>query len=66
LLMILHRHKEAIDQANLALELNPLELLVLGLYGVVVGYHGDHQSAREYFEKQSPLNRTMILLQAIW
>lgn len=31
LLMILHRHKEAIDQANLALELDPLEPLVLGL-----------------------------------
>jgi adenylate cyclase len=45
LLMILRRSDEAIYQANLALALDPLRPLVLGLYGEVMNYAGDYHAA---------------------
>ena len=51
LLMILRRSDEAVQQANLGLELDPLKPLVLGLYGVVMRNEGDDQSAILNFEK---------------
>jgi len=51
LLMILSRSGESLVQANLALELDPLKPLILGLYGVVMRNEGDYQSATEHFEK---------------
>ena len=50
-LMIQHRTEEALDQANLALELDPMRPLVLGLYGVVMHFTGDHQSELYHLEK---------------
>jgi TolB-like protein len=51
LLMILTRKEEAIYQANLALELDPLRPLVLGLYGVVMNFAGEYQAAKTQAEK---------------
>jgi len=51
LLMILRRKDEAIYQANLALALDPLRPLALGLYGVVMNYAGDHQAAMTQAKK---------------
>ena len=51
LLSILRRHDEALDQANLGLELDPMRSLVLGLYGVVMHNAGDYQSALTHLEK---------------
>jgi TolB-like protein len=51
LLMLLQRTGEAVTQANLALALDPLRPLVLGLYGAVMNQTGDYQSAREQTEK---------------
>jgi tetratricopeptide (TPR) repeat protein len=51
LLMILRRSDEAVHQANLALALDPLRPLVLGLYGVVMNFAGEHQSALTQAEK---------------
>ncbi len=51
LLMILLRSDEALYQANLALELDPLRPLVLGLYSAVMKYTGDFQSAITHAEK---------------
>jgi TolB-like protein/Tfp pilus assembly protein PilF len=51
LLMILSRSGESLVQANLALELDPLKPLILGLYGVVMRNEGEYQSATEHFEK---------------
>ena len=51
LLMILRRSDEAKNQAKLALELDPLRPLVLGLYGVVMRNEGNIQSATLHFEK---------------
>ena len=51
LLMILRRTDEAVNQANLGLELDPLKPLVLGIYGVVMRNEGDIQSATLHFEK---------------
>lgn len=51
LLMILRRSDEAVQQANLGLELDPLKPLGLGLYGVVMKFEGDYQSAILHFEK---------------
>ena len=51
LLMILHRSDEAVYQAQLGLELDPLRPLVLGLYGVVMTSERDYQSAIEHCEK---------------
>ena len=50
-LMIMKRTDEALYQANLALELDPLRPLVLGLYSVVMNYTGDYQSAITHAEK---------------
>ena len=44
-LMIMKRTDEALYQANLALELDPLRPLVLGLYAAVMRNTGDPQSA---------------------
>jgi len=51
LLIILHRPDEAIYQANLALALDPLRPLVMGLYGAVMNWVGDHHSAQVQAEK---------------
>ena len=51
LLTILRRTDEAIYQANLAQALDPLRPLVLGLYGVVMNYAGDHQAAMTQAKK---------------
>ena len=56
LLMILSRSDEALIQANLALELDPLKPLILGLYGVVMRDAGDEQSATKHFEKALSIN----------
>jgi TolB-like protein/Tfp pilus assembly protein PilF len=50
-LMCMRRSDEAIQQANLALELDPMRPLVLGLYGMVMRLAGDFESAIAYFEK---------------
>ena len=51
LLMILRRSDEAVQQANLGLELDPLRPLVLILFGVVMSNEGNIQSAILHFEK---------------
>ena len=51
LLMILRRMDEAVYQANLALALDPLRPLVLGLYARVMMYSGDIQTALKQSEK---------------
>jgi len=51
LLMILRRTDEAVYQANLALALDPLRPLVLGLYGRVMFDAGDIQAALKQSEK---------------
>jgi len=51
LLMILRRSEEAVHQANLGLELDPLKPLVLSLYGVVMRNEGEYQSSILHFEK---------------
>jgi len=51
LLMILRRSDEALYQANLGLELDPLKPLVLGLYGVVMRNENNDESAILHFEK---------------
>jgi len=42
-LMIMLRKEEALNQANLALELDPMEPLLLGLYGAISSYYGDYE-----------------------
>jgi tetratricopeptide (TPR) repeat protein len=49
--MILKRYGEAIYQANLALQLDPMQPLVLGLYAVVMYYAGNYQAAVVQAEK---------------
>jgi adenylate cyclase len=51
LLMILRRTDEAVYQANLALTLDPLRPLVLGLYARVMWYAGDIKAALKQSEK---------------
>jgi adenylate cyclase len=51
LLMILRRMDEAVYQANLALALDPLRPLVLGLYARVMWYTGDIKAALKQSEK---------------
>ncbi len=51
LLMMLRRSDEAVHQANLGLEVDPLKPIVLGLYGVVMENEGDYQTAKTSFEK---------------
>ena len=50
-LMCMRRSKEAVQQAYLGLELDPMKPLVLGLYGVVMIFDGEYESAMQYFEK---------------
>ncbi len=50
------RHDEAIVQANLGLELDPLEPVTLGLYGVVMLDVGDYPSAVKQLEKAISIN----------
>ena len=50
-LMCMRRSQEALQQANLGLELDPLRPLVLGLYGVVMMMTDEYESAIQYFEK---------------
>jgi TolB-like protein/Tfp pilus assembly protein PilF len=50
-LICMRRSKEAVQQANLGLELDPMKPLVLGLYGVVMDSEGEYESAIQYFEK---------------
>ncbi len=45
------RHDEALTQANLGLELDPLDPLILSLYAVVMMDVGDYPSSVEHFEK---------------
>ncbi len=49
--MILRRTDEAVYQANLALALDPLRPLVLGLYARVMWYTGDIKAALKQSEK---------------
>jgi TolB-like protein len=51
LLMILQRPDEALIQGELAVELDPLNPLILGLYSVVLRSTGQFQKAFEYAEK---------------
>jgi len=50
------RHDEALVQANMGLELDPLEPVTLGLYGVVMLELGDYQAAVETLEKAVSIN----------
>ncbi len=45
------RHDEALTQANMGLELDPLDPLILSLYAVVMLDVGDYPSSVEHFEK---------------
>ncbi|MFC2123477.1 adenylate/guanylate cyclase domain-containing protein [Bacteroidota bacterium] len=56
LLMILRRIEEAVDQANIALELDPMEPIILFLNGIVMRGAGDYQSAITRFEKALSIN----------
>ena len=66
------RHDEALIQANLGLELDPLDPLILSLYAVVMLDVGDYPSAVEHFEKALsispgyPLARGNILIAYRW
>jgi tetratricopeptide (TPR) repeat protein len=51
LLMILQRHDEALYQANLALDLDPMRPFILGLYASVLTDCWDFHSAIKYCEK---------------
>ncbi len=51
LLMLLGRLDEAVIQANLALDLDPLKPLILGLYAAVMKADGNDQSAISHLEK---------------
>ena len=56
LLMILRRSEEALQQANLGIELDPMSPLVLGLYGVVMHNEGDYESSITHLEKALSIN----------
>ncbi len=56
LLFILHRPDEALTQGKLAVELDPLNPLVLGLYSVVLRSTGQFQKALESAEKALVIN----------
>jgi len=51
LLMILQRMDEALIQAKVAMELDPVDPLVLALYATVLKGAGQHQSSLEFVEK---------------
>lgn len=50
-LMCMRRPAEALPQAKLGLNLDPLKPLVLGLYGMVMNLADEYESAMQYFEK---------------
>jgi len=50
-LMCMRRTGEAMQQANMGLELDPMRPLLLGLYGMVMNNEGDYDSAIQYFKK---------------
>lgn len=50
-LMCMRRPAEALPQAELGLDLDPLKPLVLGLYGMVMNMADKYESAMQYFEK---------------
>ena len=50
------RHEEALIQANMGLELDPLDPVTLSLYGVVLLDAGDYQAAIEQLEKAVSIN----------
>jgi tetratricopeptide (TPR) repeat protein len=56
LLICLRRTKEAVQQANLGLELDPLKPIILGLYGIVMTDAGDYESAINSLDKALSLN----------
>jgi len=56
LLIILQRPDEALTQGELAVELDPLNPLILGLYSVVLRSTGQFQKAFEYAEKALTIN----------
>ncbi|MEN8201789.1 MAG: tetratricopeptide repeat protein [Bacteroidota bacterium] len=68
LLMILRRPDEALQQATLGLELDPLKGIVHFLYSMVLIHTGNYQTAIDFFEKilltkpDSPLANSSILL----
>ncbi len=51
LLMILQRPDEAVTQGQLAVDLDPLNPLILALYAVVLGDAGEYHAACRYAEK---------------
>ncbi len=51
LLMILRRNEEAVQEARIGLELDPMKPLVLGLYGVVMTGTGKYPEAVKVCEK---------------
>ena len=60
-LMCMRRNVEAVQQANLALELDPMRPLVLGLYGMVMQMDGEYESAIEYFKKALAIDPNEVL-----
>jgi adenylate cyclase len=57
LLMILHRFDESLEQAEIALELDPLRPFILGLYAVVMnGAANNHESAIKYAQRAQSLD----------
>ncbi len=60
LLMMQRRSDEALMQANLGLELDPLKPLVLGLYAMVELNEGDFHSAIQHLEKALSIDPNFI------
>ena len=60
-LMCMRRSEEALQQADLGLDLDPLKPLVLALYGVVMNLAGDSESAIQHFEKALALDPDDLL-----
>jgi len=60
-LMCMRRNVEAVQQANLALELDPMRPLVLGLYGMVMQMDGEYESAIQHFEKALDIDPNEVL-----
>jgi adenylate cyclase len=50
-LMCMRRNAEAVQQANLSLELDPMKPLLQGLYAMVMRMDGEYESAIEHFKK---------------
>jgi tetratricopeptide (TPR) repeat protein len=60
-LICMRRNVEAVQQANLAMELDPMRPLVLGLYGMVMQMDGEYESAIEHFEKALDIDPNEVL-----